>query len=58
MRNFAIFLSMVIAAPAMAHEAGLPHAHTSETTWVPFTLLVGVVAVASLLVLRKAKNKS
>lgn len=59
MKKIATLLGLSIAAPAIAHEAGLPHAHTSETTWVPVTVLLALVAVGVLAVLLlRASSKS
>ncbi len=48
---------MLLSTSLTAHEAGLPHAHTSEATWVPVALLIAVALVAVLL-LHKALAKS
>ena len=38
-----IALSLLAAGPALAHPAGLPHAHAEASLW---PLLIGCVAIA------------
>ncbi len=58
MKNFATFLcSFAIAAPVAAHEAALPHTHTSDMTWALAALAVVAAFVGAVLLRRKVSPK-
>ena len=47
---------LVLASPAAAHQADLPHAHSADWGFFVALLVLGVVAVAALIHTRRART--